>query len=241
MMTSKVKIDPTLIPKTAEELDQWVRDRVLDYAAEGIDFSDPINEVEECHHPDPKCLGGTTTVTLLKKDHAIHGVLQSEVYQRPCIYGWESDYLEGELLTLCKKWQSEKGRQVGTHPNGLEAKRKVGRKNVESGHLRSVCSKGGKAGVKSQMENKVGIYGASPEQRYEWIRNASAASDPRAPWWTDGINNKKCRECPGDEWKPGRTMNPNTHKVWWTDGKANKRTDECPGEGWRRGCSQKRK
>ena len=49
-------------------------------------------------------------VPLLIKDHAEHNVLQSEVYQRPCIWGWEEYYLEGDLLVLLKKWHSEKTR-----------------------------------------------------------------------------------------------------------------------------------
>ena len=27
-------------------------------------------------------------------------------------------------------------------------------------------------------------------------------------WWNDGIFNKKARECPGPEWKPGRILKP---------------------------------
>ena len=223
-----------------EELDQWVRDRHLDYASCGIEIGDPLYEWELAHHPVPRCEGGTEMVPLLKSDHAAHGVLQSEVFQRPCIYGWEADFLTGDLLDLCKKWHGEKGKNA-MRKMPRESRVKGGRNNVDSGHLYSISSAGGKAGSRSQIENKIGIYGVSPEQRYEWIMAANRASDPEAPWWTDGINNKKCRKCPGDGWKPGRTMNPNTLKPWWTNGTMNKRTDECPGEGWWKGCTQKRK
>jgi len=59
----------------------------------------------------PKCKGGEVTIKLLKHHHAIQGVLQSEEYQHPCIYGWEANYLGGEMLELCKKWKSEQGRR----------------------------------------------------------------------------------------------------------------------------------
>lgn len=93
-----------------EDLNEFVRDRHLDYAIQGIEIGDPAYEWDDAHHPDAKCLGGTKTVPLMRKDHAVHGVLQSEVFQYPCIYGWESNYLEGELYDLCKKWHSEKSR-----------------------------------------------------------------------------------------------------------------------------------
>ena len=93
---------------TLKDLDNFVRDCHLDYAAAGIEVGNPSYEWDEAHHPEPGCLGGTKTVPLLRKDHAVHGVLQSEVFQHPCIYGWEATYLESELYDLCKKWHTEK-------------------------------------------------------------------------------------------------------------------------------------
>jgi hypothetical protein len=187
-----------------EELDQWVRDRHLDYASRGIEIGDPLYEWELAHHPVPRCEGGTEMVPLLKSDHAAHGVLQSEVFQRPCIYGWEANFLTGDLLELCKKWHSEKGRNA-MRKMPRESRVKVGRNNVESGHLHSISSAGGKVGSRSQIENGVGIFGASPQQKSEWGRKAAQASNPRAPWWTDGTSDKKCVECPGENWWRGRS------------------------------------
>ena len=65
------------------------------------------------HFPQPSHLGGKQVICLLEGDHAVQGVLQSEVYQTPCIYGWEGEYLDGELLALFKKWMAVKGRRVG--------------------------------------------------------------------------------------------------------------------------------
>ena len=67
---------------------------------------------EDCHYPEPKCLGGTTTVKLLKQHHAIQGVLQSEEYQHPCVWSWEKAYLEGDMLALYYKWKKAAGRNA---------------------------------------------------------------------------------------------------------------------------------
>jgi hypothetical protein len=63
---------------------------------------------EECHYPVPKCKGGTLTILLLKEHHAVQGVLQSEEYSCPCIYGWEKKYLPKKYLHLWKKWMAVK-------------------------------------------------------------------------------------------------------------------------------------
>ena len=64
----------------------------------------------DCHYPLPKCMGGNNTIKLLQHHHAIHGLLQSEYYQRPCIYGWESKLLPNTYLTLYYKWMGIKQR-----------------------------------------------------------------------------------------------------------------------------------
>ena len=93
------------------------------------------------HFPLPKVLGGTQEICLLKGDHAVQGVLQSEAYQTPCIYGWEGEYLDGEMLALFKKWMAVKGRRTGLSNAG---------KPSASWHVRkenwsAVSSAGGKA------------------------------------------------------------------------------------------------
>jgi hypothetical protein len=62
-------------------------------------------EWHECHYPVPKCLGGTETILLLKEHHAVQGVLQSEEYQHPCIWGWERKYCKGVYGELYRKWK----------------------------------------------------------------------------------------------------------------------------------------
>ena len=57
------------------------------------------------------------------------------------------------------KHSSELGKVIG---------KIIGKKNVESGHLKSICSDGGKAGAKSQMEKKIGIHTADAELRRQW-------------------------------------------------------------------------
>jgi hypothetical protein len=68
---------------------------------------------EQCHYPVPKCLGGTETVLLLKEHHAVQGVLQSEEFGHPCIYGWEKRYLDDEIALIWKKWMVAKASGPG--------------------------------------------------------------------------------------------------------------------------------
>lgn len=79
------------------------------YAENGYEPGNPDDGIwHDCHFPIPFCLGGTTTIKLLQEHHAIQGVLQSEEFNCPCVYGWEGKYLEGAYLREFKKWMAEK-------------------------------------------------------------------------------------------------------------------------------------
>ena len=54
----------------------------------------------------------------------------------------------------------------------------IGKRNVESGHLKSIASLGGKAGAESQMKNGLGIH-TDKETRREWARLGGLASIER--------------------------------------------------------------
>ncbi len=93
---------------------EWVLGCQRYYAENYYEPGNPEDGIwEDCHYPVPKCLGGTETVKLLKEHHAVQGVLQSEEYQIPCIWGWEVKYLRGDFLILGRKWQSELGKKAG--------------------------------------------------------------------------------------------------------------------------------
>jgi hypothetical protein len=72
----------------------------------------PENERwETAHYPDPKCLGGTSTVSLWGRDHTLQGVLQSEQVGYPCLHhaSEERDRLNlstyyPEYIPLYEKW-----------------------------------------------------------------------------------------------------------------------------------------
>jgi hypothetical protein len=66
-----------------------------------------------CTAATPTCLGGSKTILLLKEHHAVQGVLQSEGWGRPCLWGWELAFLSVELMALGQRWLSEKGRRGG--------------------------------------------------------------------------------------------------------------------------------
>jgi len=92
---------------TQEQFVKWCEDYYFDNRLEP---GNPCHgDWESCHYPVPKCLGGSNTILLLKEHHAIQGVLQSEEYNYPCIWGWEKSYLEAEILSLWLKWMRVKG------------------------------------------------------------------------------------------------------------------------------------
>lgn len=87
---------------------EYVRGALAYYAENYYEPGNPEDGIwEDCHYPKPECLGGRTTIKLLKQHHAVQGVLQSEEYQHRCIWGWEVDYLSGELLDTARKWMSQ--------------------------------------------------------------------------------------------------------------------------------------
>jgi hypothetical protein len=87
---------------------EYVRGAIAYYNENYYEPGNPEDGVwEDCHYPEPECLGGTTTIKLLKQHHAVQGVLQSEEYQHRCIWGWEVDYLSGDLLNIARKWMSQ--------------------------------------------------------------------------------------------------------------------------------------
>jgi hypothetical protein len=86
---------------------EWVEGCYAYYSENGYEPGNPEDgNWQECHYPTPKCLGGETTILLLKQHHAVQGVLQCEEYSHPCVWGWEHNYLTGEMLALYKKWKA---------------------------------------------------------------------------------------------------------------------------------------
>jgi len=102
---------------------EWVEGCLNFYKENDLQQGNPEDGVwQECHFPVPKCLGGTEVVFLLEEHHAVQGVLQSEEFQHPCVWGWERKFLEGELLSLFEKWHRNRGR-VTTPEQKAEAAR----------------------------------------------------------------------------------------------------------------------
>lgn len=85
-----------------------------------------IIPTEKAHSPVPKCLGGTKTVLLTSRDHAIHDVLQTECYEYGTFTGWYLSELEGtEWETRALKALKLTCSNAGTHtPMGQIAKEK---------------------------------------------------------------------------------------------------------------------
>lgn len=96
---------------------EWVKQCQLKYRYEAI----PEGEHwEDAHYPVPACDNGTETISLWSRDHAVHGVLQSESLGRPCIHGYRINFDKPliknyypEYLDLYNKWYREHKSRAG--------------------------------------------------------------------------------------------------------------------------------
>ncbi len=114
-----------------------------------------------CHYPIPKRLGGSDWVWLLPEHHAFLGVLQSEEFQTPCLGQWEHHHLTGDFYSLARHWQKVQreealgpdGRLKGTQNRDRESFVQAGKAAYPRWKDKVTfesCSKGGKAGAKTQ-------------------------------------------------------------------------------------------
>jgi hypothetical protein len=140
-------------------------------------------EWHECHYPVPKCLGGTETILLLKEHHAVQGVLQSEEYQHPCIWGWEAEFLREELLNVHKKWMRKKlnlglnkvnQAERGSSGGQTIRNKRLGIFNPENtNRIREAQRQSGNR----MHQEKIGFHGLSEEEKREnCIKGGQAAA-----------------------------------------------------------------
>ena len=70
--------------------------------------------LEACHHPMPKRLLGSSVVWMTPQNHAIHGLLQSEVFNICCTSSRYTQYVEHPGLDdWQRKWISQVAAQGG--------------------------------------------------------------------------------------------------------------------------------
>jgi len=88
---------------------EWIEHCQIKYRWESL----PEGEHwEDAHYPIPECRNGTETVRLWSRDHAVHGVLQSEDLNHPCLHGFRTHTDRQlisthypEYLDLYDKWR----------------------------------------------------------------------------------------------------------------------------------------
>jgi hypothetical protein len=161
----------------------YVRDCLAYYTEAGLEPGNPAHgEWHECHYPEPKCLGGTDTIMLLKEHHAHQGTLQSEEYNHPCIWGWEGEYLSGEILEMWQKWMTKKLESGLDKMSQSERGQRGGRGNVEKNrgwYNPAVIERRKRAtrvaGLK-QVEEGTGIHGLPDNIQRENARKGGLAS-----------------------------------------------------------------
>lgn len=162
---------------------EWVEGCLNFYKENDLQQGNPEDgEWQECHFPVPKCLGGTEVVLLLKEHHAVQGVLQSEEFQHPCVWGWERKFLEGEVLKVFESWLVFRA-ATNLNSRTPEERRKAKAKGDETlgaERRRQVSLKGAASQTPEQRREKAlkGWRGLSPEQRTARARKQVEAQTP---------------------------------------------------------------
>ncbi len=160
---------------------EWIEQCLIKYRFEPL----PEGEHwEEAHYPVPRSRGGTNTVMLWSRDHAVHGILQSEDLDAVCLHGYrrhtdrlliENNY--SEYLPLYDKWYKEhksRAGKIGGTKVSREAKSRGG-KNCP----KEAQSRGGKNQPK-EVKSAAGRLGGSrtpPE-----VRKASGLKATAQRW-----------------------------------------------------------
>jgi hypothetical protein len=142
---------------------EWVEQCLLKYRFESL----PEGEHwEDAHYPLPECLGGTETVKLWSRDHAVQGVLQSEDVSHPCLHTFRTHTDRGLISThypnyldLYDKWRFN----LSSISGRINGQRNVERGFFTPGHPNCILSEesqsaAGKKGGSVTLAKKVGIH-----------------------------------------------------------------------------------
>jgi hypothetical protein len=129
---------------------EWIEQCQIKYRFESL----PDGEHwEDAHYPIPECLGGTETVKLWSRDHAVHGFLQSEDLNQVCFHGYRRktdraliEVHYPEYLELCNRWFIEAQRRAAyirnNDPSISRETLKKWKEENKHAHI-TACSRGG--------------------------------------------------------------------------------------------------
>ena len=87
-------------------------------------------------------------------------------------------------------------------------------------------------------------YGHLGKQHSEKTKKLISKIQKDLIWWTNGIDEKHCKECPGEGWYKGRSIYSHEKmkgRKWWNNGIINLFTKECPGDDFVLGIISKNK
>ncbi len=202
----------------------------------------------ELHHIVPKSIDPSLAkfplniVRLTYREHYVAHLLLTKLYPD----GREHYAMVNALHRMCN---TRKGLIVSSHE--FEYAKHLWAITPEPEEIR-------KKRIEATKIANIGRHFSNPHTK-EWNQKISKANSGknRGYWWTNGVENVRAYECPGDEFKRGRVMSWNkgkcgvehqlseevkiklskafTGKIFWNDGHKNKRSKECPGDGWVKG------
>ena len=157
-------------------------------------------------------------------------------------------YLTKETIEKQQKTKKERGtnkKSLKTRKKMSEAAKKYKKTEAHLQHIREAAKKrkgqpSPIKGIKRSQEfcKKVSEATKKVMNTPEMLLKLKEAREKlkNTPFWTDGTKNKRCLDCPGENWYLGYTYSKkNIGVFWWNNGKIETKSKECPGEGWVKG------
>jgi len=166
------------------------------------------------HHIIPKHAGGTddpsNIIELTIEEHAeAHRLLFEEFGRWQDYVAWQA--LEGLIgneeihRELASNAMKNRIRTIEEFEKGWQTRRKNGEwKHSEESRIKTSLSLKGKKKPKRSREHKNKLSKSIKALYDEGKMTANYPNHAGTKWWNNGKNNKRCMECPGEGWVPGR-------------------------------------
>lgn len=211
----------------------------------------------EIHHIIPRSLGGNDSnenlVSLTAREHFICHMLLVKMTQ-------DSAYHKMLHAAIIMKAQNNKQMRhfnsrlyeiIKNDYSSYKSDAMKGENNLFYGKTHSDSTRKHMSEIK-KLTYSNGKHPHIGMKRGETSKNKISESKKHSRHWTNGIEDKTTKECPGEGWYIGRKSRSNykfsderkreikelysSGKMnWWNDGTKNQRCSECPGKDWKRG------
>lgn len=221
----------------------------------------PPEGYTEKHHIFPKSIYGDNdrVVVLTAKEHYIaHALLEkiclkrygkSHIYTEKMTYAhflmndgkrYYNSFLYEQVRKKVSEIHSNKfsGKnnprygKIGIYKHSEETKEKQRKYNIEN-NIKPPIMAGWNKGKKHSEISKEKMRQSQLDKKHsEETKKQMSKNRQCKRWWNNEVENKFCKECPGEQWILGKTGKTTQGFKWWNNGQINKYALECPGNEW---------